>query len=315
MAKNLLTTLIVTVYFPEVALLPDGMIIEHSFISDPTLDHLVDQFDREEQKTLFALYAQFNSTLVARYCRTVVELVFDFLSDDDRELWFKGLSRSLEALTPRRRTEATVLLNNPEASRAEVEAAGEADRALTAQIDAMVGRTPQLLTKCGHVIRIQAQDDHRDTTLFDATMRILNRSQITLQSIEWISSFGYDFALACHRNYNALNGPLVKHWLEDSPSGTDLDICMRELEGGGLSGMTKWRLALFASVWHRARVMTTNALDAEAKVLLDLCEVFATPVPRMEKYLDARLLDLFQHHKRYTAAVDSLLDPLITMGH
>jgi hypothetical protein len=90
---------------------------------------------------------------------------------------------------------------------------------------------------------------------------------------------------------------------------------MRNLERGDLSGMTKWRLAFFASVWHRARLMTKNALDAEGKVLLDLCEVFASPVPRMEKYLDTRLLDLFQYHKRYTAAVDSLVASLITMGH
>lgn len=52
MAKNLLTTLIVTVYFPEVALLPDGMIIENSLISDATLEHLIEQFDGEEHKTL-----------------------------------------------------------------------------------------------------------------------------------------------------------------------------------------------------------------------------------------------------------------------
>lgn len=162
MAKNLLTTLIVTVYFPEVALLPDGMIIENSLISDATLEHLIEQFDGEEHKTLFALYAQFNSTLVARYCRTVVELVFDFLSDDDRELWFKGLSRSLEALTPRRRTEATVLLNNPEASRAEVEAAGEVDRALTTQIDAMVGRTPQLLVSLSKKVPAGHADHRKD---------------------------------------------------------------------------------------------------------------------------------------------------------
>lgn len=63
--------------------------------------------------------------------------------------------------------------------------------------------------------------DHRDITLFDATMWVLNRSQVTLQTIDWISSFGYDFALACHRSYNALDGPLVKHWVEDSPSSIE----------------------------------------------------------------------------------------------
>jgi hypothetical protein len=94
-----------------------------------------------------------------------------------------------------------------------------------------------------------------------------------------------------------------------------LDLCMRELEGADPSGMRKWRLALFASVWHRARVMTTNALDPEGTLLLDLCEEFATPIPRMEQYLEIRLLDLFEHHKRYTAAVDGLVAPLITMGH
>jgi hypothetical protein len=89
---------------------------------------------------------------------------------------------------------------------------------------------------------------------------------------------------------------------------------MRELESGDSTGMRKWQLALFASVWHRARVLTTNALDPEAKMLLDLCEEFVSPVPRMEKYLEVRVLDLCQYHRRYTAAVDGLVAPLITMG-
>ena len=90
---------------------------------------------------------------------------------------------------------------------------------------------------------------------------------------------------------------------------------MRALEGGDLSGMSKWRLAFFAAVWHRARVMTTNSLDPMAKVLLDLCEEFATPLPRMEKYLESRLWGLFEHHQRCTAAVHGLVAPLRTMGH
>ena len=145
MAKNLLTTLINTVYSPERALLPDNTIIENSSVSNATLEHLVDQFDREEQKILFGLYTQFNSTLVPRYFRPVVELVFDFVKDDDRELWFEGLLRSLETLTPHARTEATVLLNNPEASWTEVEAAKEEDRALSAEVEAMILLTTQLL--------------------------------------------------------------------------------------------------------------------------------------------------------------------------
>lgn len=145
MVKNLLTTLLNTVYFPEVTLLPDNTIIKNSSVSDATLEHLVDQFDRGEQKILFGLYTQFNSTLVPRYFRPVVELVLDFAKEYDRELWFKGLRRSLEALTPRARTEATVLLNNPEASWTEVEAAKEEDRALSAEVEAMILKTPQLL--------------------------------------------------------------------------------------------------------------------------------------------------------------------------
>ena len=33
-----------------------------------------------------------------------------------------------------------------------------------------------------------------------------------------------------------------------------LDLCMRELESGDSTGMKEWKLALFASVWHRARL-------------------------------------------------------------
>ena len=90
---------------------------------------------------------------------------------------------------------------------------------------------------------------------------------------------------------------------------------MRELESGGPTGMRKWQLAFFASVWHRARVMATNALDPEAKMLLGLCEEFAFPTPRTEKYLESRLMDLYQHHGRYTSAVDSLVAPLTNMDN
>lgn len=62
-------------------------------------------------------------------------------------------------------------------------------------------------------------------------------------------------------------------------------------------------------------VMITDALDPEAKTLLDLCADFASPTPRTEEYLEGRLLDLYQHHRRHTAAVDSLVAPLTTMGH
>lgn len=162
MTKNLIKTLIVTVYFPESVLLPDGTTVENSIVSDVTLEHLVGQFDREEQKTLFALHAQFNSTLVAQHCRPVVELVFDFLNDNDRQLWFEGLGRSLEALMPRPRTAATVLLNNTEASWAEVEAAAEEDRELTAQIDAMVERAPQLLVSPSKQVPSKHADQRKD---------------------------------------------------------------------------------------------------------------------------------------------------------
>ena len=52
-------------------------------------------------------------------------------------------------------------------------------------------------------------------------MKVLNRSQSSLPTTDWISSVGYEFALACHRNYDVLNGPIVKHWLEDPETGTE----------------------------------------------------------------------------------------------
>jgi hypothetical protein len=84
-----------------------------------------------------------------------------------------------------------------------------------------------------------------------------------------------------------------------------LVLCMEELERGVSRGIDKWRLALFASVWHGARVITKHALDPEAQIFLDLCDEFAYPVPKTEKYLENRLLDLYQQHKRYAAAKDN----------
>lgn len=140
---------------------PDGTIIENSTVSDATLERLVNQFGPEEQKILFALYAQFNSTLDAQYCRPVVELVFNFLCQNDRELWFKGLRRSLEAMTPRSRTVVSILLNNPEARQAKEDAERE-DKELTALIDAMVGRASQLLVSPSKKVLSRHADLRKD---------------------------------------------------------------------------------------------------------------------------------------------------------
>lgn len=52
-------------------------------------------------------------------------------------------------------------------------------------------------------------------------MKVLNRSQFSLQTMDWISSVGYELVLACHRNYDALDGPIVKYWLTDPETGIE----------------------------------------------------------------------------------------------
>ena len=65
----------------------------------------------------------------------------------------------------------------------------------------------------------------------------------------------------------------------------------------------------------KSGVMTMNVLDPEAETVLDVSEEFAFPFLRMKRYLENRLVNLFEHHKRYTAAMDCYVAPLITMSH
>ena len=71
------------------------------------------------------------------------------------------------------------------------------------------------------MIRRQAEIDNQDTTLFDATMKLLNRPLTSVQNIEWIISTGHDFALASLMKSNSLDGPLVRHWLDDPQSSAE----------------------------------------------------------------------------------------------
>jgi hypothetical protein len=127
--------------------LPDNTEIKNRPLSDASLGRLIDQFDRDGQKILFALQCQFNSTDFALHCRPLVEVVFGFVSKEINVLFLKGLRRSLIALRPRARTVATVLLNNPEASKKEIEDVQKEDRELDADFEAMMLRVPEVLVR------------------------------------------------------------------------------------------------------------------------------------------------------------------------
>ncbi|KAJ4514495.1 hypothetical protein HRR83_002581 [Exophiala dermatitidis] len=180
------------------------------------------------------------------------------------------------------------------------------------------------MSTCRQSIQVQANKDQKSGTVFHAAMKLLNRQPATRSTVEWIASDGYEFAFACVGDDKSLRGSLVRHWLSVEESGADVDLCIRELKNGNSETGIRLRLAIFAAIWHRARVMNSVSPDAESSQdiptriqdrepvppaagdLLELCEGFLTTHEEVINISETLLLRLYQHHDSYSAAVTSI---------
>lgn len=106
-------------------------------------------------------------------------------------------------------------------------------------------------------------------------------------------------------------------------SSSSIDLCIRELKNGNSGIGIRLRLAIFATIWHRARVMN-SVPDAEssrdiptriqdqglsppaADDLLELCENFLTTHKEFNNISETLLLRLYRHHDSYSAGVSSV---------
>ncbi len=75
--------------------------------------------------------------------------------------------------------------------------------------------------ECSQSIQVQANKDEESGTVFHAAMKLLNRQPATRSTVEWITSDGYEFAVACGRDDKLLKGSLVRHWLSVEESGAE----------------------------------------------------------------------------------------------
>ncbi|KAJ9610167.1 hypothetical protein H2204_015408 [Knufia peltigerae] len=311
-------------YSPDLLLSRDDTEIPACPISDENRNTMIDGFNLEQQRVLFALHCQFNSNPPPRYYKSLVKLVFGYASQEEKDRYKKGMARSLWSLRRPEYNIATLLINHTDVSVERMQAAEEENEARRAEVSRLIAQVDDTMSVCRQSIQVQANNDQKSGTIFHAAMKLLNRQPATQSTVQWIASDGYEFALACVRDDNSLKGSLVRYWLGVEESGADVDLCIRELKNGDSGTGIRLRLAIFATVWHRARIMNSVSPDAESSQdmptriqdrepvpqaagdLLELCEGFLTTHEGFNDIFETLLLRLYQHHDTYSAAVTSV---------
>ena len=143
--RHLFVALSTTVYFPDVLFLHGNTNSYNCPLSGTDLEDLIDKFDAEEKKILYALQCQFDSTVPTQDHRFLVEVIFGFV--DGEPNFYKGLHRSLAAIGPYGHTLSTLILNNTEASPADIEAVREENELKKARHQERVRRVPEVLVR------------------------------------------------------------------------------------------------------------------------------------------------------------------------
>ncbi|KAK5311956.1 hypothetical protein LTR11_011415 [Exophiala xenobiotica] len=205
----------------------------------------------------------------------------------------------------------------------------EENEARRAEVSRLIGQFDDIMSACRQSIQVQANKDQKNGAVFHAAMKLLNRQPPTRSTVDWIASDGYEFALASFKEDKSLQDSLMRHWLGVEESGADVDLSIRELKSRTSGRAMRLQVALFATIWHRARIMNSASPDVEtnystltgaqdqghvqlaADDRIALCESFLT----LHEELDAKesdaifedlLLRLYQHHDSYSAGVTSV---------
>ncbi|KAK5244083.1 hypothetical protein LTS06_010285 [Exophiala xenobiotica] len=239
------------------------------------------------------------------------------------------MARSLWSLRRPEYNVATLLINHTDVSIEKMQAFEEENEARRAEVSRLIGQFDDIMSACRQSIQVQANKDQKNGAVFHAAMKLLNRQPPTRSTVDWIASDGYEFALASFKEDKSLQDSLMRHWLGVEESGADVDLSIRELKSRTSGRAMRLQVALFATIWHRARIMNSASPDVEtnystltgaqdqghvqlaADDRIALCESFLT----LHEELDAKesdaifedlLLRLYQHHDSYSAGVTSV---------
>ncbi|KAG9772804.1 hypothetical protein KCU88_g6020, partial [Aureobasidium melanogenum] len=301
-------------YSPDLLLSRDDTEISGCPISNENLHAMIDAFDWEQRRVLFALHCQFNSNPPPRYYKSLVKLVFGYASQEEKDRYKKGMARSLWSLRRPEYNVATLLINHTDVSIERMQAVEEENEARRAEVSRLIEQVDDTMSACRQLIQVQANNDQKSGTVFHAAMKLLNGQPDTQSTVEWIASDGYEFASECFKDDKSLQNSLVRHWLGIEEAGADVDLSIRELKSRSSGRAVRQQLALFATIWHRARVMNSDQglVQPAADDLLALCEDFLTSheelnTKEFDTIFEDLLLRLYKHHDSYSAGLTSVM--------
>ena len=117
------------------------------------LNTMIDAFDLEQQRVLFALHCQFNPTSPPRYHKSLVKLVFGYASQEEKDRYTEGMARSLWSLRRPEYTVATLLINHPDASIMRMRAVEEENEARRAEVSRLIAQVDDIMVResVGHL--------------------------------------------------------------------------------------------------------------------------------------------------------------------
>ena len=117
------------------------------------LNTMIDAFDLEQQRVLFALHCQFNPTSPPRYHKSLVKLVFGYASPEEKDRYTEGMARSLWSLRRPEYTVATLLINHPDASIMRMRAVEEENEARRAEVSRLIAQVDDIMVResVGHL--------------------------------------------------------------------------------------------------------------------------------------------------------------------
>lgn len=134
-------------YSPDLLLSRDDTEIPACPISDENRNTMIDGFNLEQQRVLFALHCQFNSNPPPRYYKSLVKLVFGYASQEEKDRYKKGMARSLWSLRRPEYNIATLLINHTDVSVERMQAAEEENEARRAEVSRLIAQVDDTMVR------------------------------------------------------------------------------------------------------------------------------------------------------------------------
>jgi len=134
-------------YSPDLLLSRDDTEISGCPISNENLHAMIDAFDWEQRRVLFALHCQFNSNPPPRYYKSLVKLVFGYASQEEKDRYKKGMARSLWSLRRPEYNVATLLINHTDVSIERMQAVEEENEARRAEVSRLIEQVDDTMVR------------------------------------------------------------------------------------------------------------------------------------------------------------------------